>query len=165
MKFYLYYYHNIYYQMYFRSQQGGSSSVPLPPPRRVVEGLWQVQLLQRSVQRKPGMHWGCSPLQPSIPIFFHLLFIFICLQLVSGRSWKIRLEKRRPWLSGSERAYHTKGLWFESQRGYNWGFCLLASAGMDPSVSLSLKSDASSFGWDVKPRSSPCSMHSIKHRL
>ena len=37
--------------------------------------------------------------------------------------------------------------------------------GVDPFVTLRLKSDATLFGLDVKLRSSPCSMRSIKHAL
>ena len=53
-----------------------------------------------------------------------------------------------------ERAYHTIGLWFEPQRGHRREFGLSASAGVDPCVSLRLKTEATSFGWDVKQKSS-----------
>ena len=71
---------------------------------------------------------------------------------------------RRPWLSGCERAYYTKGPWFEPMRGHYQDFGLSASASVDLVCHLG-RSDATSFRWDVKPRSSPCSIRSIKHIL
>ena len=70
--------------------------------------------------------------------------------------------KGRDGLVASTRAYHATGTGIDPQRGNVWNRSP-TSAGVD--FVCHLNSDATSFGWDVKPRSSPCSMRSIKHGL
>ena len=72
------------------------------------------------------------------------------------------LVRGRDSLVASTRAYHATGTGIDPQRGNVWNRSP-TSAGVD--FVCHLNSDATSFGWDVKPRSSPCSMRSIKHGL
>ena len=68
----------------------------------------------------------------------------------------------RDSLVASTRAYHATGTGIDPQRG---NVCNRSptSAGVD--FVYHLNGDATSFGWDVKLRSSPCSMHSTKHGI
>ena len=86
-----------------------------------------------------------------------------CTTLHTGKKldYKKTLEGRDS-LVASMRAYHATDTGIDPQRGNVWNRSP-TSAGVD--FVCHLNSDATSFGWDVKLRSSPCSMRSIKHRL
>ena len=68
----------------------------------------------------------------------------------------------RDSLVASTRAYHATGTGIDPQRGNVWNRSP-TSASVD--FVCHSNSDATSFGWDVKPRSCLCSMRSIKHGL
>ena len=64
--------------------------------------------------------------------------ILLCLVDIKDNIYSMLLDNnfivlisRRLWLRGSERVYHTKGPWFEPQRGHHQDFGLSASADVD----------------------------------
>ena len=97
--------------------------------------------------------------RPGIKLFnFHKFSMVNTLRnLITGL-----ISKGRDSLVASTRAYHATGKGIDPQRGNVWNRSQ-TSAGVD--FVCHLNSDVTSFGWDVKPRSSPCSMRSIKHGL